>query len=96
MKNEATDLYENKGSALARIRNEATVGESHQFSAISFQRPVRSSSTLDISSLFGCPVPRAKKGVMHSQNEGTTHDVDENKGHKKWNVGTTHDVDDNK
>ena len=68
-----------------RIRNEATVGQSHQFSAISLQSSEAGSLKLDarhFESLDGCPVPRAKKGVMHSQNEGTTHDVDENKGHK--------------
>jgi len=30
-KNEATDLYENKGSALEKIRNEATVGKPSAF-----------------------------------------------------------------
>jgi hypothetical protein len=30
LKNEATDLYENKGSALAKIRNEATVEGNRQ------------------------------------------------------------------
>ena len=33
-----------------------------------------------------------KERPTHSQYEGESHDVDENKGYEKWNVGISHDV----
>ncbi|MGO9272337.1 MAG: hypothetical protein ACLQOO_19265 [Terriglobia bacterium] len=36
-----------------------------------------------------------REPLTSTQNEGTSHDVDGNKGYEKWDVGTSHDVDEN-
>ena len=47
-----------------------------------------------LTTLLMCILP--KPSLSHSQNEGESHDVDENKGPRKSSVGISHDVDENK